>query len=288
MGDRGVLAEQFELTRPHLTSVAYAMLGSVGDAEDAVQEAWLRLDRSDAGTIEDLRGWLTTVVGRICLDVLRARKRQPVDPVGTSLPEPLVDEAADRGPEHEAVLADSVGLALLVVLDSLSPAERLAFVLHDVFALPFEEVARIVDRTPENARQLASRARRRVQDAPTPDRDLAVQRRVVDAFLAAAREGDFAALLAVLDPDVVLRIDVGPEHPQPAFTGAEAVARRVLASAPRFAAFSHPVLVNGSAGALVGTREHPISVVGFTVANSRIASIDIVADRAKLRHLRLR
>ena len=200
MAEQDWLAGQFEQNRQHLQAVAYSMLGTLSEAQDAVQEAWLRLGRSDPGGIGDLRGWLTTVVGRISLDMLRARKaRREVYP-GSWLPEPLVEDSADNGPEQEAVLADSVGMALLVVLESLTPAERLSFVLHDVFAVPFDDVARIMDRTPDSARQLASRARRRVQAAPQPDRDVALQRRVVDAFLAAARGGDFEALLQVLDP----------------------------------------------------------------------------------------
>jgi RNA polymerase sigma factor (sigma-70 family) len=287
MTDRDWLATQFELSRGHLTSVAYSMLGTVTDAEDAVQEAWLRLDRSDADEIRDLRVWLTTVVGRICLDTLRARKARPVNHVGAWLPAPLVAEPEENGPEHQTLLADSIGLALLVVLESLTPSERLAFVLHDIFALPFDEIALIMERTPEGTRQLASRARRRVQAAPQPDPDIAVQRRVVDAFLAAAREGDFDALLTVLDPDVVLRIDRGPRRPQTPVLGNVAVATHVLSTAPRFIAFANPVLVNGNAGALIGTRDKPISVLGCAVVGGRIVEMDIVADPAKLRHLRL-
>lgn len=289
MSDRGWLAGQFELSRPHLTSVAYSMLGSVSEAEDAVQECWLRLDRSDSTTINDLRGWLTTAVGRICLDLLRARKSRPADYIGTWLPEPLVEEPAEAGPEHQAVLADSIGLALLVVLESLTPSERLAFVLHDVFALPFDEIARIMNRTPAAARQLASRARRRVQSAPQPDPDLALQRRVVDAFLSAARSGDFEALLNVLDPDVVLRFDLGPdgEQARASIAGAVPVARHVLSTAPRFIASANSVLVNGAAGAVFGTRQEPISVLGFTIVGGRIAAMDLIANPAKLRHLRM-
>ncbi len=209
MAEQDWLAGQFEQNRPHLQAVAYSMLGTLSEAQDAVQEAWLRLGRSDPGAIGDLRGWLTTVVGRISLDMLRARKaRREVYP-GSWLPEPLVEDSADDGPEHQAVLADSVGLALLVVLENLTPAERLSFVLHDVFAVPFDDIAQVMDRTPDSARQLASRARRRVQAAPQPDRDVVRQRRVVDAFLAAARGGDFEALLQVLDPDVIFRMDSG-------------------------------------------------------------------------------
>ena len=275
--------------RPHLISVAYSMLGSMSEAEDAVQEAWFRLHRSHTGAINDLRAWLTTVVGRISLDMLRARKARPEDAVGSWLPEPLLTEPSANGPEDQSVLADSVGLALLVVLESLTPAERLAFVLHDIFAMPFDEIGRIVDRTPEAARQLASRARRRVRSAPQPDADLTVQRRVVDAFLAAAREGNFAALLDVLDPGVVLRFDLGPDNPEflPTLIGAEAVARHIRRTAPRFISLAHPVWVNGSAGALFGTRDDPLSVLSFTVTGGRIAELGMVSDPAKLRHLAL-
>jgi len=280
------LADQFEHWRPHLASVAYGMLGSVSEAEDAVQQAWLRLGRSDADAIIDLRAWLTTVVGRICLDMLRARKNHPVDPVGAWLPEPLVTEPAADGPEEQAVIADSVGMALLVVLDSLSPAERLAFVLHDVFDMRFDEVGQIIGRTELAARQLASRARRRVRAAPRPDRDRAVQRRAVDAFLAAARQGDFEALLRVLAPGVVVRFDLGPgREPLPTLTGAAAVAGHVLQTAPRFIASARPAVVNGAAGLVFGRRDEPLAVLGFTVSGGRIAELNLVADPAKLRHL---
>jgi RNA polymerase sigma-70 factor (ECF subfamily) len=219
--------------------------------------------------------------------MLRARKARRENYPGSWLPEPLVEDSADDGPEHQAVLADSVGLALLVVLETLSPAERLSFVLHDVFAVPFDDIAQIMDRTPESARQLASRARRRVQAAPQPDRDVARQRRVVDAFLAAARGGDFEALLQVLDPDVVFRMDLGPASllAHPPLAGAGPVARQVLATAPRFAHLAQPVLVNGQAGALFGTRDEPIAVIGFTIAGGRIAALNLIADQDKLRHL---
>ena len=287
MNDRNWLADQFELSRPRLQSVAYGMLGSVGEAEDAVQEAWLRLDRSDAEAINDMRMWLTTVVGRICLDMLRARKVRREDYVGTWLPEPLVQEPAEHGPEQQAELVDSIGLALLVVLETLGPPERLAFVLHDLFGLPYEEIGRIMERSTDAARQLASRARRRVQSAPQPDRDVALQRQVVDAFLRAARNADFDALLTVLASDVVLRFDLGPALAHESLTGAEVVARHVLATAPRYIAFANPVLVNGSAGALFGTTDEPISVLGFTVVDGRIAAMDLIVDPAKLRHLSL-
>jgi RNA polymerase sigma-70 factor (ECF subfamily) len=287
MTEPGWLAEQFEQSRPHLEAVAYSMLGSVSEAQDAVQEAWLRLGRSDSGAIDDLRAWLTTVVGRISLDMLRSRKARREYAAGNWLPEPLVGDPDDSGPEQQAVLADSIGLALLVVLESLTPAERLAFVLHDVFAMPFDDIAQIMDRSPDSARQLASRARRRVQAAPQPDRDVALQRRVVDAFLAAARAGDFAALVEVLDPDVVFRMDLGPGRPlaRPPLAGAGAVAGHVLGTAPRFVNLARPVLVNGEAGALFGTPGDPVAVIGFTIAGGRIAELNLVADPAKLRHL---
>jgi RNA polymerase sigma-70 factor (ECF subfamily) len=287
MTEQGWLAEQFERNRPHLQAVAYSMLGSVTEAQDAVQEAWLRLGRSDTGGIDDLRAWLTTVVGRISLDMLRSRKARREYAAGSWLPEPLVEDPDDSGPEQQAVLADSIGLALLVVLESLTPAERLAFVLHDVFAMPFDDIAAIMDRSPDSARQLASRARRRVQAAPQPDRDVALQRRVVDAFLAAARAGDFAALVEVLDPDVVFRMDPGPGSPlaRPPLTGAGAVAGHVLSTAPRFVNLAQPVLVNGEAGALFGTHDDPVAVIGFTIVGGRIAELNLVADPAKLRHL---
>jgi RNA polymerase sigma-70 factor (ECF subfamily) len=287
MTDQGWLAEQFERSRAHLEAVAYGMLGSISEAQDAVQEAWLRLGRSDGAAIDDVRAWLTTVVGRISLDMLRSRKARHEYPVGSWLPEPLVDEPDDGGPEQQAVLADSIGLALLVVLESLTPAERLAFVLHDVFAVPFDDIAEVIDRSPDSARQLASRARRRVQAAPQPDRDAALQRRVVDAFLAAARAGDFEALVQVLDPDVIFRTDTGPASPlaRPPLAGAGPVARRVLGTAPRFVNLARPVLVNGEAGALFGTHDDPIAVIGFTIVGGRIAELNLVADPAKLRHL---
>jgi RNA polymerase sigma-70 factor (ECF subfamily) len=278
-------AEQFERHRTHLRAVAYRMLGSVSEAEDAVQEAWLRLDRADEDGIENLRAWLTTVVGRVCIDMLRTRQSRHEDFVGTWLPEPVVaGGGAPDDPEQEALLADSVGLALLVVLEMLSPAERLAFVLHDMFAVPFDEIARIVGRTPETARQLASRARRRVRGAPEPDADLATQRRVVDAFLAAARAGDFAALMEVLDPDVVFRADTGgrPGIAVAHIEGAEAVARNAVANGSRWARWCRPALVNGSWGCVVIAPRRPIGVAGMTVSGGRIATIDLVLDPGKV------
>jgi len=285
---RDWLAKEFERHRGHLRAVGYRMLGSVTEADDAVQEAWLRLDRSDPGGTDDLRGWLTVVVGRICLDTLRKRKARKEQLAGSWLPEPIIRSATDPEPERETVMADSVGLALLVVLESLTPAERLAFVLHDVFAIPFDEIAPVVERSPAATRQLASRARRRVRaQAAEPDADIAVQRRVVDAFLAAAREGDFEALLQVLDPNVVLRIDGGPNAPRPfarpPIVGAEAVA----SAAKNFrdvGARPEQVVVNGAPGLLF--RFPARSLLGvFTVADGRIVAIDIIADPAKLRGL---
>ena len=282
-------AAQFEAERPHLRSVAYRMLGSVGDAEDAVQEAWLRLSRSETSEVENMRGWLTTVVARICLDQLRERRARREEYLGSWLPEPIVRVDTDGDPEEEALLADSIGTAMLVVLETLTPAERLAFVLHDMFGVPFDDIAEIAGRTPAAARQLASRARRRVQGAtPRSDPDLATQRRVVDAFLAASRSGDFEALLEVLDPDVVFRIDaggVGPRAREP-IVGAETVARRVLARGRPFAGLARPAVVNGAAGlVLVREGKRPISVVGFTIADGLIASIDLVVDARKLTRL---
>jgi RNA polymerase sigma-70 factor (ECF subfamily) len=284
--ERDVLASRFEENRTHLKAVAYRMLGSMAEADDAVQEAWLRLSRSDSAAVENLRGWLTTVVGRVCLDMLRARRARREDYGGSWLPEPIVAEDDSADPEHQALLADSVGLALLVVLETLTPAERLAFVLHDMFGIPFEEIGEIVDRSPAAARQLASRARRRVRgEAPPPDPDLARQREVVDAFLAASRAGDFEGLIAVLDPDVVFRIDAGGIAPRarPPLEGAEAVARQVLARGTPLAPLARPVVVNGAAGAIVVVDGKPFAVVSFAVRNGRIAEIDLVADPAKLR-----
>jgi RNA polymerase sigma-70 factor, ECF subfamily len=279
-------AEEFEQHRAHLQAVAYRMLGSLSEAEDAVQESWLRLNRSETSQVENMRGWLTTVVARVCLDLLRARRARREDHFAGELPEPLVTLPQENGPEDEAILADSVGLALLVVLDTLTPAERLAFVLHDMFGLPFEEIAPIVERSPAATRQLASRARRRVRGAtPLAEPDPAQQRRVVDAFLAAARDGDFEALVGVLDPDVVFRADRGQvavADARPVVTGAAAVAEQVLARAPRFARFARPAIVNGAAGLVVVPRDRPIAVIGFTVSHDRIVEIDLVADPAKL------
>src|SRR5947207_4646498 len=264
----------FEAHRDHLTAVAYRMLGSTSDAEDAVQEAWIRLSRSDTEAVENLAGWLTTVVARVSLDLLRSRRARREDYVGTWLPEPVV--SIEDGPEDEAVLADSVGIALLVVLDTLTPAERLSFVLHDMFGVPFDEIAGILERSEAATRQLASRARRRVQGAtPRTDPDLREQRRVVDAFLAASRAGDFEALLQVLDPDVVFRADLGAREARPPVEGAEAVARTVLTRGTRFAPHARPAIVNGNAGVIVAPGAKPIAVVGFSVAGGRITEIDL-------------
>jgi RNA polymerase sigma factor (sigma-70 family) len=289
MDEREWLADQFEANRSHLRAVAYRMLGSLSEADDAVQESWLRLSRSDTSQVENLRAWLTTVVGRVSLDILRSRRSRREEPLGPHVPEPIVSREDEADPEHEALLADSVGLALLVVLETLSPAERLAFVLHDMFGVPFDEIAPLVERTPAAARQLASRARRRVRGvAPVPDSDVAHQRQVVDAFLAAARDGDFEALVAVLDPEVVLRVDRGaiPAGIPGEFRGAAAVMEQVRSFA-RLARFAQPALVNGAAGFVVAPRGRPVAVAGFTVEGGKIVEIDLLADPARLRELDL-
>ena len=285
MSDSDWQVEQFEQHRPHLRAVAYRMLGSMTEADDALQEAWIRLSRSDTAAVDNLGAWLTTVVGRVCLDALRARRSRREDYIGTWLPEPVVIPDDGPGPEQEALIADSVGLALFVVLETLSPPERLAFVLHDMFAVPFDEIAPIIDKSPEAARQLASRARRRVQGAaPDADADLPHQREVVDAFLLAARTGDFEALVAVLDPDVVFRIDAGAGSPlaRPPVSGAAAVAEQILARGTRFAPHARPAIVNGAAGVVVGAGRRPFAVGGFTVARGRIVEIDLIIDPEKL------
>ena len=291
MDEQDWLAQRFEEHRSHLRAVAYRMLGSISEADDAVQEAWLRLSRSETSGVENLGGWLTTVVGRVCLDMLRSRTSQRVvplgEPLGTRVPDPLVSRADGIDPEHEALLADSVGLALLVVLETLTPAERLAFVLHDMFSVPFEKIAPVVGRSPTAARQLASRARRRVQgEAHVPDADLATQREVVDAFLAASHDGDFDTLLAVLDPDVVLRIDGGAVRAglSREVRGARAVAEQTLTFS-RLSPFVRPALVNGAAGVVVAPRGRPFSVMGFTIRGGKIVEVDILADPARLSRL---
>jgi RNA polymerase sigma-70 factor (ECF subfamily) len=264
------------------------MLGSTTEADDAVQETWLRLNRSGTETIDNLSGWLTTVVARVALDMLKARTRRREDYAGSWLPEPVViDEAQESDPEREALIADSVGLALLVVLETLAPKERLAFVLHDTFGVPFREIATIIDASPDAARQLASRARRRVRGAPAIDADLDRQRELVDAFLSAAREGDFDALLAVLDPDVTFRHDAGGgARSQGPLYGAESVARNALERGRPFLRLARPAIVNGGAGLVIASGDHVIGVAGITVAGDRIAAIDLVTDRAKLRDAR--
>jgi RNA polymerase sigma factor (sigma-70 family) len=289
MDEQDWLAERFEGHRARLRAVAYRMLGSVAEAEDAVQEAWLRLSRQDASGIENLGGWLTTVVARVCLNMLHSRKARRVEPLDAHLPDPIVSPEGELDPEQQALLADSVGLALLVVLDTLPPAERLAFVLHDMFDVPFDEIAPIVGRSPVATRQLASRARRRVKGtAPVPDPDLTRQREVVQAFLAAAREGDFDALVEVLDPDVVLRADAGavPAGVSRVVRGPEAVARQALAFAG-LGPFARPALVNGAAGIVAAPGGQLAAVLGFTVARGKIVEIDILADPERLSRLDL-
>ncbi|MEU8133657.1 RNA polymerase sigma factor SigJ [Streptodolium elevatio] len=287
MDDKDFLAERFEENRAHLRAVAYRMLGSLSEAEDAVQEAWIKLSRSNADEVGNLGGWLTTVVGRVCLDMLRSRTHRRESPLeSTRVPDPIVG-SAEGDPEHESVQADSVGLALLVVLETLPPAERLAFVLHDMFAVPFDDIAPIVGRTPAAARQLASRARRRVRgQTPEPEADRAKQRAVVEAFLSASREGDFEALLRVLDPDVVLRADVGAGKlgVSQVVRGARAVAEQAL----RFRDFAHAgrlVSVNGGIGIVNVPEGRPLSVAGLTIADGRIIEMDILADPDRLARL---
>jgi RNA polymerase sigma factor (sigma-70 family) len=287
MQEQEWLAERFEEQRTHLRAVAYRMLGSLSEADDAVQEAWLRLSRTDTSGIDNLRAWLTTVVARVCLNMLRSRTSRREELFGSDMPDPVVSRWDETDPEHEALLADSVGLALLVVLETLTPAERLAFVLHDMFAVPFDEIASILDRSPEAARQLASRARRRVRGAPVPDADLARQREVVDAFVAASRDGEFDALVAVLDPDVVLRTDhaIPPDAPM-LVRGARAVAERAWRFR-QLAPFATPALMNGAPGAVVAPRGRPFAVMGFTVAREKIVEIEVFTDPARLRRLDL-
>jgi RNA polymerase sigma factor (sigma-70 family) len=289
MDEHEWLAERFEEHRTHLRAVAYRMLGSLSEADDAVQESWLRLSRSDASDIENLGGWLTTVVARVCLNMLRSRETRREEPMSAYVPDPIVSREGELAPDDEVLLADSVGLALLVVLETLAPAERLAFVLHDMFAVPFDEIAPMVGRSPTAARQLASRARRRVQGAAAaPDPDLARQREVVDAFFAAARDGDFDALVAVLHPDVVLRSDGGAVRPGASFVvrGAREVAESALSFA-RMSPFVRPALVNGAAGVVVAPHGRPFSVMGFTVRDGKIVEIDGIADPERLQRLDL-
>jgi RNA polymerase sigma factor (sigma-70 family) len=289
MNDQDWLAERFEADRPRLRGVAFRMLGSLTEADDAVQEAWIRLSRTDTSDVDNLQAWLTTVVGRVCLNMLRSRKTRREASLETHLPDPIVSPEAGMDPEQEALLGDSIGLAMLVVLDSLAPAERVAFVLHDVFAVPFDEIAPIVGRTPTAARQLASRARRRVQGAPVPDVDLDGQWAVVNAFLAAARGGDFEQLLAVLDPDVVLRSDGGVARPglRSLVHGAPAVAGQAM-TFRRFAETATRILVNGVPGGVAWAPDGtPFSVVALTVRGGRIVAIDVLADPDRLSELDL-
>jgi RNA polymerase sigma factor (sigma-70 family) len=288
MDSQDWLAEQFEEQRPRLRAVAYRMLGSLSEADDAVQDAWLRLSRADTSEVENLGGWLTTVVARVALNMLRSRNTRREQPLDVHVPDPIVGPADGTDPEHEALLADSVGLALLVVLETLTPPERLAFVLHDMFAVPFDEIAPIVDRSPEAARQLASRARRRVRGtAPVPDTDLKGQWKVVDAFLAAARDGDFEGLLAVLDPDVVLRADAGLTPLSRHARGAETVASQAIMWS-RVDLTIKPALVNGAAG-MVSIRDgKPFSVAACTVRGGKIVEMDILADPERLAGLDLK
>jgi RNA polymerase sigma factor (sigma-70 family) len=288
MDEQDWLVERFEAHRTHLRAVAYRMLGSLSEADDAVQEAWLRLSRADTSDVENMGGWLTTVVGRVCLNMLRSRRTRREESLDVYVPDPIVSREDGVDPEREAMLADSVGLALLVVLETLDPAERLAFVLHDMFAVPFDEIAPIVGRSPTAARQLASRARRRVQGASVPDTDLTGQRQVVDAFFAAARDGDFEALVAVLDPDVVLRSDGGVTRPAATVVvrGARAVAERASGFA-QLSPYVRPALVNGVAGVVVAPRGRPFSVMAFTVRNGKIVEIHSLADPERLKRLDL-
>jgi len=276
MDEKNFWADQFEANRAHLRKVAYRMLGSVGDVDDAVQETWLRLSRSDAASVQNLRGWLTTVVARVCLDMLRARKSRREEPMGPHVPEPTADSAHER----ETEMADNVGTALLVVLETLTPAERLAFVLHDMFAVPFEEIAAIVDRTPAAARQLASRARRRVQGAPAPDAELSHKRRIVDAFLKASRDGDFEGLLAVLDPDVVVRADAAAQRlgSLAEIRGAQAVAESFKGRAQA----ARTALVDGELGVAVILGGELRVALRVTLADDRIAAIEAVANPDQL------
>ncbi len=281
------LAQQFEEQRPRLRAVAYRMLGSLSEADDAVQDAWLRLSRTDTSEVENLGGWLTTVVARVALNMLRSRRTRREQPLDVHVPDPIIDPAGGTDPEHEALLADSVGLALLVVLETLSPAERLAFVLHEMFAVPFEDIAPIVERSPEATRQLASRARRRVRGAaPVPDADLTAQWEIVEAFLAAARDGDFDALLAVLDPDVVLRADGGPTGLSRHVQGAESVASQALLWS-RVDLTMRRALINGAAGMVTFLHGQPFSIAAVTIKNGKIVEIDFLADPERIARLDL-
>ena len=286
MNEDRLLAERFEENRPHLRAVAYRMLGSLSEADDAVQEAWLRLSRSGTDGVENLGGWLTTIVARVCLTMLRSRGSRREDSLDAHVPDPIVS-VGEADPEQEALLADSVGLALLVVLQTLTPAERLAFVLHDMFAVPFEDIAPIVERSPAAARQLASRARRRVRGtAPAPETDLTRQREVVEAFLTASRRGDFEALVALLDPDITLRSDAGASPVTTIIRGAGDVARQAL-SFQHLARFARLTLVNGEFGIVTAPQGRPAAVMAITIADGRITELNILADPERLRRLDL-
>jgi RNA polymerase sigma-70 factor (ECF subfamily) len=288
MDGREWLTEQFEQQRPRLRAVAYRMLGSVSDADDALQQAWLRIRDQDPASIESLPAWLTTVVGRVCLNMLRARRARPEELLDPHVPDPVVTMSSTVDPEQEVLLADTVGLALMVVLDALTPAERLAFVLHDIFGVPFPDIAQALGRSPAAAQQLASRARRRVRTTPEPDRDLARQRPVVDAFFAAARDGDFAALLEVLDPDAELRIDGGVLRAETSLVlrGSHAVAAHTASYANLFP-FVRPALVNAAAGAVIIPHGKLFSVMGFTITNGKITAIDVLTDPERLANLHI-
>ncbi|MCF3103504.1 sigma-70 family RNA polymerase sigma factor [Streptomyces roseoverticillatus] len=293
MSEKDFLAQRFEEHRPHLRAVAYRMLGSLAEAEDAVQETWFKLSRSDISEVGNLGGWLTTVTGRVCLDMLRSRATRHEEPLHdregqvVSLPDPVISAADRVDPEQEILLADSVGIALMVVLQTLAPAERLAFVLHDMFHVPFDDIAEVIDRTPAATRQLASRARRRVQgQAPAPDSDVAARRRVVDAFLAAARGGDFDALVAVLDPDIVARSDGGTLLPSALRRGAAEVASQAIMFA-RFAEAALPALVNGTPGVVAVADGRAMSVMAFTIRGGRVTALDILTDPERLANIDL-
>jgi RNA polymerase sigma factor (sigma-70 family) len=287
MEERDWLAERFQAHRPGLRAVAYRMLGSTSEADDAVQDAWLRLSRSNTGEIDNLEAWLVTVVGRVALNMLRSRRTRREVPIEARLPDPIVDRADGIDPEHEALLADSVGLALLVVLETLAPAERLAYVLHDMFAIPFDEIAPVVGRSSEATRQLASRARRRIRGAdPVPDADLTTQWEVVEAFLVAARDGDFDALVAVLDPDVVLRADGGPTGISQHLQGAETVAGQALMWS-RVDLTMRRALINGAAGMVTFLHGKPFSIAAVTIRSGRIVELDFLADPERIAQLDL-
>jgi RNA polymerase sigma-70 factor, ECF subfamily len=280
--------EQFERNRDHLRSVAYRMLGSITEADDAVQETWLRFDRAGTDEVDNMRAWLTVIVSRVCLDMLRSRRARHEELFDGSLPEPIVTLEESNDPAHEVLIADSVGLALQIVLETLAPAERLAFVLHDMFGMPFEEIAPIVERSTPATRQLASRARRRVRGAePSSEADDARQRRVIDAFLAASREGNFDALLKVLDPEVVMRIDAGRLRPPAELHGSREVAALVLAEGTPRAPLGRRASVNGAPGVVVARGGHVLAVAAFTTSGGRITSLNLVADPEKLRHVRI-